>query len=324
MKHEILIMAAFASVAGLAGCSERAAETAERQEEEVMLTVTVPCMLTKTSGAPSGEDAVNDLQILVFDSKGKLETYKHGKGNSLSMTCTSGEKRIAAFVNSGSLTSVGSTVDLASAVTDLEDNASGGLVMSGETSVVLTASSNVSINVKRVAARVGISKIENAMELEQHRNMSFEIKAVYMINVAGRKAFFSYSEPDLWYNKEAYESGSPAFLYDSVGARKVVAGSAYTGSHYFYCYPNHTGTDVSGGAWCARKTRLVVEVALDGTTYYYPVTLDDVESNTVYSYELKITRPGSQSPDEPVEGTAAGITVRVENWVELPSVLETI
>ncbi len=317
-------MAALASVAGLAGCSGKAAEIAELQEEEVVLTVTVPCLTTKTSGVPSGEDAVNDLQILVFDSKGKLETYKHGTGNSLSMTCTSGEKRVAAFVNAGSMTSVGSVSELASAVTDLADNASGGLVMSGETSVALTASSNVSIRVKRMAARVRISKIENAMELEQHRNMSFQVKAVYMVNVAGNKAFFSDSGPDVWYNRAGHESGAPAFLYDSVTAATVGAGSSYTGSHYFYCYPNHTAADVSGGTWCARKTRLVVEVALDGTVYYYPVTLDDVESNTVYSYELKITRPGSLSPDKPVEGAAAGITVKVEDWVELPSVLETI
>lgn len=317
-------MAALASVAGLAGCREKSAEIVELRKEDVMLTVTVPGIVTKTSGLPVGEDAINDLQILVFDSRGKLETYKHGTGNSLSMTCTSGEKRVAAFVNSGSQTSVGSVSELNSAVTDLADNAAGGLVMVGETSVVLTASSNVSIRVKRVAARVGISKIENAMELEQHRNMSFEVKAVYMVNVAGSKAFFSDSEPNVWYNKSGFESGAPAFLHDSVPTKNVAAGSSYTDPHYFYCYPNHTATDVSGGSWCARKTRLVVEVALDGTTYYYPVTLDDVESNTVYSYELKITRPGSSSPDMPVEGAVAGITVKVEDWVELPSVIETI
>lgn len=319
-----MTMAAFASVAVLAGCSDRTAGMEIQPDGGVMFTVTIPDVLTKTAGMPSGEDSINDLQILVFDSKGRLETYKRGAGNTMSLTCTAGEKHIAAFVNAPEQTSVLMQNELASLVTDLADNSTGGLVMAGETSVMLRASCNVNIDVRRMAARVRISKIENAMALEQHRKMQFEVKAVYLVNVAGNTTFFSDAEPSVWYNKSSHEAGAPAFLYDAVQSGKVVAGGAYTGSHYFYCYPNHTAADVSDGSWCPRKTRLVVEAALDGEIYYYPVTLNSVEGNTTYSYELKITRPGSMSPDMPVEDAVVEITVKVENWVELPSVIETI
>lgn len=324
MRNEILTIAAFAYLAVLAGCSDRTSGTGIQPDGGVKFTVTIPDVITKTAGVPSGENAINDLQILVFDSKGRLETYKRGSGNTMSMTCTTGEKRIAAFVNSPGQTSVLRENELASLVTDLADNSTGGLVMAGETSVVLSASCNVNINVSRMAARVRISKIENAMALAQHRKMQFEVKAVYLVNVAGDKAFFSDSEPAVWYNKSSHDAGAPAFLYDSVQSGKVAAGGAYTGSHYFYCYPNHTATDTSDKTWCARKTRLVVEVALDGEIYYYPITLNAVEGNTTYSYELKITRPGSMSPDMPVEDAVVEVTVKVENWVDLPSVIETI
>lgn len=324
MKNELLVMAVLASSAVLAGCSDNNAEAAFVTEDNVALTVTISDALTRISGVPSGEDSVSDLQILVFDSKGTLETYKHGTGNSISLTCTSGEKHIAAFVNYGRQVSVGNIGGLTAVTTDLADNQTGNLVMAGEKSVVLTASGNVDVSVKRVAARIGISRIENAMMLDQHRKMSFEVKAVYLVNVAGDKMFFSESEPGSWYNKTTVEEGTPSFLYDAVEDGLVASGNAYTGAHYFYSYPNHTEHDVSGGEWCARKTRLVVEASLDGTTYYYPLTLDDVESNTAYSYELKITRPGSLSPDVPVDDAVAGVTVKVEDWVELPSVFETI
>lgn len=322
MKFRFVIAAVAA--AALSGCSEKNSDSPVLADGNVELTLSVPCTATKVSGVPSSEDAIKDLQVLVFNSKGMLETYKHGNGNTMSLTCTAGEKRIAAFVNAGQQNSVGYERELPQLVSDLADNGPGGLVMAGDTSVVLTASGSLNLEVRRMAARIGISKIENAMVLPQHKAMKFEVKSLYLVNVPGDRAFFGVSEPSRWYNCSAPQAGSPSFLRDDVNGGIVAAGNAYEGKHYFYCYPNDVAEDSSAAEWCPRKTRLVAEVALDDVTYYYPVTLDNVARNTSYSYELRITRPGSSSPDIPVDDAAVGITVVVKGWSELPPVHEQI
>jgi hypothetical protein len=98
-----------------------------------------------------------------------------------------------------------------------------------------------------------------------------------------------------------------------VASGVIAAGSSYTNEHYFYCYPNLTDT----------KTRLVVEAVVGGYTYYYPVTLDAVDANTSYDYNLTITRLGSDSPDVPVEEGTVTFTVTVKDWVQ-QNVNETI
>lgn len=322
MKFRFVI--AVVAAAALSGCSEKNSDSPVLADGNVELTLSVPCTATKVSGVPSSEDAIKDLQVLVFNSKGMLETYKHGNGNIMSLTCTAGEKRIAVFVNAGQQNSVGYERELPQLASDLTDNGPGRLVMAGDTSVVLTASGSLNLEVRRMAARIGISKIENAMVLPQHKAMKFEVKSLYLVNVPGDRAFFGVSETSRWYNCSAPQVGSPSFLRDDVTGGVVAAGKAYEGKHYFYCYPNDVTEDSSAAEWCPRKTRLVAEVALDDVTYYYPVTLDNVARNTSYSYELRITRPGSSSPDIPVDDAAVGITVVVKGWSELPPVHEQI
>ncbi len=138
MKFRFVIAAV--TVAALSGCSEKKSDAPILADGNVELFLSVPGTATKVSGVPSSEDAIKDLQVLVFNSKGMLETYKHSNGNSISLTCTAGEKRIAAFVNAGQQSSVGYERELPQLVSDLADNGPGGLVMAGDTSVVLTTS----------------------------------------------------------------------------------------------------------------------------------------------------------------------------------------
>ena len=96
-------------------------------------------------------------------------------------------------------------------------------------------------------------------------------------------------------------------------AGQITSGGNYSAGHFFYCYPNSTTT----------KTRLVVETQIGGYTYYYPVTLDSVTPNTAYTYNLTITRLGSDSPNEPVADGAVSVTLTVKDWTEC-EVNETI
>ena len=98
-----------------------------------------------------------------------------------------------------------------------------------------------------------------------------------------------------------------------MAAGRVSNGDSYNTEHYFYCYPNATAT----------KTRLVIEAEVGGYTYYYPITLNAVEANTAYTYNLTITKLGSNSPDVPVADGTVNFTVTVKDWT-VQNVPETI
>lgn len=306
----------FAALAALAfvGCNEKNVEPAEVLDgEKIQLTVKIPGNVTRVTGTPS-DAQINDLQIFVFDRNGIYETSSQGSGSALSLTCTSGEKKIVALVNAPLVTGVGNIAELRSKTSDLKDCAAGNIVMAGEITQQLTASSTVTMQVERLAARIGVSRITADFALEQHKQLPFEVKAIYLINVAGNKAYLGEGDPTVWYNESGYvPETSPLFLHDYVTAGQIADGGTYDTSHYFYCYPNATAT----------KTRLVVEAKAGEYTYYYPVTLDAVEANTSYDYNLTITRLGSDSPDVPVEEGAVTFTVTVKDWVE-QNVSETI
>ena len=308
-----LFFAALAALA-LVGCNEKNVEVSEMKPgEKIQLTVNLPDGVTKVTGAPA-DAQINDLQIFVFDKNGVYETSSHGTGATLTLTCTSGEKQIVALANAPLETGIGNIAELGAAVSDLADCAAGNIVMSGMIVRELTASSTVTMQVERLAAKVGVSRISTAFELDQHKQMTFDIKAIYLINVAGEKAYLDQNDPSKWYNLGKHEAGNTlGFLRDDVASGVVAAGSSYTKEHYFYCYPNLTDT----------KTRLVVEAMVGGYTYYYPVTLDAVDANTSYDYNLTITRLGSDSPDVPVEEGTVTFTVTVKDWVQ-QNVNETI
>ena len=308
-----MFYAAFAAIA-LVGCNEKNIKPVEVPSgDKVQLTVNLPENLTKLTGVPT-DSKINDVQIFVFDRNGLYETSSHGNASTISLTCTTGEKHLVALVNAPLEESVSNLEDLRSRTSDLSSCSAGNLVMSGETPVELTASTTVTMEVTRLAAKVALESVVTAFENEVHRNLPFEVKAVYLVNVAGDRSYLKGNAPTKWYNKGAYmPQSSLDFLYDAVTAGQITSGGNYSAGHFFYCYPNSTTT----------KTRLVVETQIGGYTYYYPVTLDSVTPNTAYTYNLTITRLGSDSPNEPVADGAVSVTLTVKDWTEC-EVNETI
>ena len=49
-----------------------------------------------------------------------------------------------------------------------------------------------------------------------------------------------------------------------------------------------------------------------------------MNQNTAYDISLKVTRPGSDSPDKPVSTLAAEFTVEVEEWIPADAIEEII
>lgn len=298
-------LAAFAAMA-LVGCNEKMVELNEPASEKVRLTVNLPQLATKVIGTPS-DDAVNDLQVFVFNKYGMYETSASGSGKSLTLTCTTGEKQIMALVNADAENNVPDIETLRSRKAKLSSMAAGDLIMSGETTEELTNNASVEMHVKRLPARVILNSVKTEFELEQHRNLSFAVKSVFLINVAGEAPYSGAAVPEQWHNMTDYDPlTNLPFLRDQASSGEITEGSAYGTKHYFYCMPNSTET----------KTRLVVEAEIEGDTYYYPITLENVEQNTSYAYNLTIKRFGSESPDVPVEDGSVTFTVEVDPWDE--------
>lgn len=321
-------LAAFAAMA-LVSCNEKNADLPQVpvENETVVLEVNVPAVMTRVKGSATGEDNVADLQVFVFNDSGVLEAYGHAASKSLNLTCVPGAKRVVALVNAPSLSGTATLDDLQEAKSSLADNAAGRLVMASKViSETLAADkdNSMTIEVERLAAKVVLASVKNAMALEADQKKDFTIKAVYLTNVAGDRLYLSDSTPSKWYDMMMYESENTlAFLHDEP-ATKLAYNATYSTGHYFYGYPNPVTTDANAGSWTPRKTRLVVEATLGGEVCYYPVTLDNMQRNTEYIINLTVTRLGSPDPDTPVTTGVASFTVKVKDWVDGGTINETI
>lgn len=322
MKRK-LYFAAFAAVA-LASCNETLPINPGLDDGKVELEVNLPVALTRVPGE-SDDDDVNTLQVFVFDPSGKLEAYEYDYADAVSLKCLPGTKTVAALVNAPLIPEISSYSQLTSTVSRLSNNVLKGLVMEGKMEVDLSTSQKVVVPVSRLVAKITLSKIENAMDLDYHRKMEFILNSVYLVNVAGDKKYLVNDPAETWINKGVNEKGSLVYVYDTLNDTKLSYLSSYTDKHYFYCYPNHTEQDGSDtGEWSPRYTRLVVEATLGGEKCYYPVSLPKVEQNTTYDISIKVTRPGSDSPDKPVSTYAAEFTVEVNEWIPTDAIEEII
>ena len=313
----------------LAACnSEIVEDHSDYDEYWYDLTVGLPDSRTKVSekNSPGTPDAINTLQVFVFDEGGILEASDMTESESVVLTCKTGPKKVVSLVNAPEMTDVTTYSALCSASSFLEDNTIDSMVMSGETEVNLTATSSVTIPVSRLAAKVVLRQVMNNFRFKSDQDAEFLVTHVYLLNVGAERGYLSAATPKQWYNMMELDTfDSPAFTYEQLSSPvKLPYSSTWTADKYFYCYPNPTETDSSDETWSARRTRLVLEATLDGEVMYYPVTLPVIEPNSSYEVTVKITRRGSPSPDIPVTGIAAEFSVDVQSWIARDRIEEVI
>lgn len=247
------------------------------------------------------EEQVNSVQIYVFDedNDNRLETFNVGTSKNPVVRLSAGNKLFKVLVNSKVDSSLVTSLDaLNGMLSDFSDNRSDNFVMSGELSKEITASTPVEIEVSRLAAKVVLSKITTDFSAPVYAAKTFTVDSIYLTNVAQKCQFFAENTytPDSW-------SKGYALTADSV--HKEVKDKKYEEPHIFYTYPNGIET----------PTRLVILATLGDTQYYYPIDLGTLESNMVYSVtDIKITRPGSDSEDEPVVSSEIAFTIKVADW----------
>lgn len=321
MKRSLFIAAIAVTATGIS-CNREKLCVPDSQLPETRTTVTFSLtgdagIQTKAALSTSNEAKVNTVQIFAFKSDGLLDAYTSSTQSSgIQMQCSTGEKDFVAIVNAPDLSSVSGRDDLMKSATKLSDNSLTGFVMSGSVTATVSASANIEIPVKRIVARIGIGSITAEFKSSAYAAMDFIITRIYVINVAGNTDYEVTASPSDWYNKLKYEkSDLDAMLYDDITDTKVTKDKPYTTADYFYVYPNPTASDTQTKPFSARFTRLVIETTLGGTTYYYPISIGNIERNKTYTVSsLKVTRPGSTDPDIPVSSEDCTFSIRIEPW----------
>lgn len=292
--------------------------------EETFLNLTVTdSYQTKATGVnPAEEKKINGVQAFVFGEDGALEAYQSSQSTSLQIRCTTGPKKLFVFANAPSLADVNDRNALSQKMSGLTDNYSGSFVMvSGQKDINLSSegANNMNVVVERIAARVEIAKITNAMSSVQHQAKTFKVLAAYLTNVAANAPYCLEAAPTDYYNKLGYQSSeADALVYDNFsGGIQLNHGASINTSHYLYAYPNPSTDDTSHGApWSPRCTKLVIKASLDNVVYYYPIVVAvPLTGNHSYKIEeIRITRPGSKDEDTPVTFADCSFTITVSDW----------
>lgn len=341
MKKHFAFFAAAAMVFGLAACNKDAGSVAPAEFQEgapVRLVVNAAGSgATKATGITSNdvitEAKVNSLQVFVFNGDA-LDGYATiANSTTATVSCTSGARDIYAVVNAPSLASITSKAALLATVSSLENNVSN-FQMIGHKNETLKFDGTVDIAVDRLAARVVIRGIKNAIENAAQAD-AFKLVSIALTNVTGDVNFGLSAdyEPLVWKNRRGYEATNSfgSFDYDSVNA-DLAAGATNSDVHFFYSYPNRknaiVGLEAGESGFTGRRARLVIKAEIAGVLYNYPIELPVLENNKSYEINLvNITRVGnldngSHDPDDPndddeektIVGFDQGFSITVNDW----------
>lgn len=269
---------------------------------------------TRVSGGGTDEARVDDLQVLLFDENGALETSGRSAGASVSLSCRSGDKTVWAFVNAPTLSGIVRLSDLSAVVSRLSDNAPGRLVMGGNRPLTVRGNGTETVDVERLCAKITLDKITRAFSSPVLQARPMTVNRIYLTNVAADRPLCTDGEPAQWLNKMGNWGDCPGLLCDEVGKALT---DALTGTHTFYVYPNPSASAARGGTWSPRHTRLVIDTTLDGARSYYVIDIPDILGNHVYRLtDIVLGRPGATDEENVSAEAAVRFSCSVAGWRE--------
>ena len=320
MRKGFLMMAAVAAVFGTMSCKKDNVPSMNHGNanvpvdgERTELTVGIATGMTKSTTITADDEVkVNNLQVFVFRGDA-LDAYGVAdNASTVTVSCTKGNREVYAVVNAPDLKDIATKTDLLAAKSALSDNDESNFIMIGKTNADLPSELPVNVEVDRIVSKVVLKTVNRAFTSAALAALNFSIDEIFITNVAGDVNYGLTDNPLEWYNKMDYNSEMAMFTHDAPAA-SVVNEEAYSTQHTFYCYPNKAA-DSDATSWSPRRTRLVLKTTLGTDTYYYPVTLPELENNKSYELELTITRPGSDNADMPVSFEDCAFSISVKPW----------
>ena len=283
-----------------------------------------------TKASYGGYEDISRLDIFVFnDDEGRrLDSYfSMGRPDSPYLTVTSGagDKLVVILANClGHAFDAGefrSYSALENVVWKLADEDPARPVMSGECQISAGADGYTTLQLTPLLSNVCLDHLKVDFSGRGYRSRTLENARVYLTNISGscellRRDGFRITELE---NAGALD---PSYL-STMKHPEMVSRSVTPGQWspvQLYCYPNDASEERLGSP----HTRLVVQGEVDGSTFYYPIEVNQdgfgysggphgLSRNIKYSYSLLITRKGSTSPDVPVSPQE----VTGEAWIQL-------
>ena len=352
MKTNYLILVAILATTALFSCSKEnpiLPTTPEIPREESTLKITITSGSTKATehGDQTKDNTVQVLDIFVFiknigqPNDGALDGYQRFTGSALNnltdlpVKTTTGTKTVVVVANPHKADWKGITTlnQFNAQIATLQKEESSNYTMTAKVEQTVSPTTNISLALERLISRVVVNSIKTKFVGTPYEGTALTDVEIYLINVAGNKLYLDGSNPTskVILNKgklvgeDMNNCAMVGTIHDKITPNITDAG--YTTSHYLYCYENtltgENGTD--------KFTRLVIEGKLNGTTYYYPININQenygyspsighkgVKRNNSYAHSITITRPGSLDPDKPVEKGTLITTLSVLNWVTVP------
>lgn len=281
------------------------------------------CAETPQTRATSLEDKkINSLQVFIFSKDGTLESSKRATGSSVDISSLTGEKIIWAVTNAPeiSLSAGDNETMLKATKTDLKDNSSSSLVMTGRRTYTVSGSGgNLAVNVDRIPAKVSLGSIRVDFAGTPLEGKSFVVKDVYLRNVVGEQNIGCSLVPtksSLWYNRIT-RSSQESILADTGLSVSCPEGVAKDFNYVYLAYPNPTADDVYDNSWTSvRRTHLMIHASIGGKDSWYPVPLPVIERNHIYNVKtVTLTMKGNDNEsDPPIQTGGLGLSVTVNQW----------
>ena len=330
-----------ALAAGLTACEIQECTECPEEGHPATLTLTLNSSAVKSTGtpAPAEDNAVNTIDVFIFNggtssNYGQLDAYKRFEEGMelMEIRTTTGAKKICVVVNTkdADMSSITNIDQLQALVANLQEEIPGNFTMYGEKDVTMKAVTTETITVSRFISRIAVTSISTDFKGTPYEGHSLTNCLLYLTNVHADKLLYNGEDlntplilNETRLNEEDVEStAQPGMLMDRIN--DAINDAGYTVSHYLHCYSNET-SDISS------STKLILQADLNGTTYYYPIPVNQdeyglpeenghygIRRNTVYTYSITVTRPGSLEPDIPLEPGVLNLNIAVKEWDLIP------
>lgn len=289
----------------------------------------------------AGDNTINTIDILVFSNNSasptlsKLDMIKTFTSADLlvspeiTITTSSGEKMIYAVANSHGINwnIVKTLGDFNTVFADLSKENLNNFTMVGHSTGDIKTKPTSNIVLSRIISRIKLNSLSINFSNTVHSGKKLTDVKIYMINVNKEKLLCDgITSGATILNRgglipsDMESLAINGMLYDNVGT-DLSDGERYSSIHTFHCYEN----TISSESIENKFTRLVIEGKIDGTSYYYPISInregfgytsgaEGIEKNTCYSLSVTILREGSSSPDIILDKGTVNVVITSTDW----------
>lgn len=347
MKRFFLL--ATAGLIGLAACTELDGLKGRADEGALIISVNngVSVNTKAADVTPAGKDAdLHDIQLFLFSADGSLYRRETLSGTETSKSLDrvkTGTYDIVAVANAPELLQIKSKTALEQLAVGLDVNRlDQGFLMTGNTATPVTVSSNAAtparadITVRRHVGRVRLTTVENGLPAAYG---SLKVEFALLENGLGQWNYGGTGDPASYFNYAGRKSGKNTsanaadYILASADAdyagltfraldRQLAAGAKETFDVPFYSFPNKqtsSGDHFDGATSGTVCARLVIKASYggdDAQSWYYPVTVENLERNKTYDVSFIIRGPGSTDPNKKVESGNLEVVIQVDPWGE--------